>query len=148
MQISARSALRRARISTLFSFHNLTKGMFTRPAPISSMCIIDNANPLISLNSDDIEKIELCKSVRWKANLNPRSVSLSRRSISMITTIQIFSLIVENRQFQWQSAYTSPAYDKRAVHPGCPIFVSSLLESRNHSQAGEKSYLNSFQVII
>ena len=124
------SALRRSRdIYHIFLFDFLTKGMFARPAPIFlDGVFIDNANPLIKLNSDDIEKIELCKSVRVKGELEfPGLVSvITKKRINDFNRFKSSALIVRMDNYSDKVFYKAPAYDKDGSASRMPDFRQLL----------------------
>jgi hypothetical protein len=132
-------------IYNVFLFDNLTKAMFDKPAPIFLDGIyINNASQILSLNSDDIKKIEFCNSRRMKGILEfPGLVSIiTREQKPDYSRYNSNALIFKIDGYSNKAYYQSTSYDKVSNGTHLPDFRQLLYWNPElNLKQGETSYI-------
>lgn len=116
-------------VYNLFLFDNLTKTMFHRPALIFlDGVFIDNANQIMNLSSDDIDKIELCKSLRMKGELEfPGLVSvISKKHAGDYSRYKASAVMLRMDNFSDNVYFKPPNYEKDGGSSRLPDFRQLL----------------------
>jgi hypothetical protein len=128
-----------------YLWDNLFKAYFTRPTLIFlNGLLIDNASKILSLNSDDIEKIELCNSLRIKGELEfPGLVSIiTKKHISDYSMFAPSALFLRMDNYSHKAYYQPPVYEKGGGLSPLPDFRQLLYWNPElNLKQGETNYL-------
>ncbi len=113
----------------LYLYDKLSKLIFSDPAVLFlDGCYIENAEPLMKLSSDDIEKIEICYNLRMKGILEfPGVLSvITKQKKQDLSLMNTSSLHFRIEGYSESSYYNPPAYGTQSVSAHLPDFRQLL----------------------